>query len=71
MQSTFGGHFGLGVRVYFSEFVAARLEFRDYLYRVSVPNWQEGGGAKRDLQNQLFTELGVSFFFPMHNRPVQ
>ncbi len=71
LTSTFGGHVGLGLRVFFSEFVAARLEFRDYLYRVSVPNWQDGGGAKRDLQNQLFTELGVSFFFPMRNRPVQ
>jgi outer membrane beta-barrel protein len=71
LGSTFGGHVGLGVRVFFSEWIAARLEFRDYLYRVSVPNWQDSGGAKRDLQNQLFTELGVSFFFPMQNRPVQ
>ena len=71
LTSTFGGHVGLGVRVFFSEWVAARLEFRDYLYRVSVPNWQVGGGAKRDLQNQFFTELGVSFFFPTQNRPVQ
>jgi outer membrane beta-barrel protein len=71
MSSTVGAHLGLGVRVFFSEWIAARLEFRDYLYRVSVPNWQDGGGAKRDLQNQLFTELGVSFFFPTQNRPVQ
>jgi outer membrane beta-barrel protein len=71
LTSTLGGHLGLGARVFFSEWIAARLEFRDYLYRVSVPNWQEGGGAKRDLQNQLFTELGVSFFFPTQNRPVQ
>lgn len=71
LTSTIGGHVGLGVRVFFSEWIAARLEFRDYLYRVSVPNWQDSGGAKRDLQNQLFTELGVSFFFPTQNRPVQ
>ena len=71
LTSTVGAHLGLGVRVFFNEWIAARLEFRDYLYRVSVPNWQEGGGAKRDLQNQLFTELGVSFFFPTQNRPVQ
>ena len=69
--STLGGHVGLGARIFFSEWIAARLELRDYLYRVSVPNWQENGGAKRDLQNQLFAELGVSFFFPTHNRPVQ
>ena len=71
LTSTLGGHVGLGVRVFFSEWIAARLEFRDYLYRVSVPNWQDSGGAKQDLQNQFFTELGVSFFFPTQNRPVQ
>ncbi len=71
LTSTFGGHVGLGARLFFSEWVAARLEVRDYIYRVSVPNWQVSGGAKKDLQNQLFAELGVSFFFPMQNRPVQ
>lgn len=71
LTSTYGGHVGLGVRVFFSEWIAARLEFRDYIYRVSVPNWQVSGGAKRDLQNQFFTELGVSFFLPTQNRPVQ
>ncbi len=71
LTSTFGGHVGLGFRLFFSEWVAARLEFRDYLYRVEVPNWQENGGAKKDLQNQFFAELGVSFFFPTGNRPVQ
>jgi outer membrane beta-barrel protein len=69
--STLGAHVGLGVRVFLSEWIAARLEFRDYVYRVSVPNWQVGGSAKKDLQNQLFGELGVSFFFPTQNRPVQ
>jgi outer membrane beta-barrel protein len=68
---TVGGHLGVGTRFFFSQWVAARLEFKDYLYQVSIPNWQEGGGAKKDLQNQLFVELGVSFFFPLHNRPVQ
>jgi outer membrane beta-barrel protein len=71
LASTFGAHAGIGTRIYFSEWMAARLEFRDYIYRVSVPNWQEGGSAKKDLQNQLFAELGVSFFFPMHNSSVQ
>jgi outer membrane beta-barrel protein len=68
--STVGGHLGLGVRIFLTDWMAARLEIRDYLYRVSVPNWQVNGGAKQDLQNQLFTELGVSFFFPSQNRPV-
>ncbi len=71
LASTIGGHAGIGARVFFSEWMALRLEFRDYVYSVSVPNWQENGRAKRDLQNQLFAELGVSFFLPTRNRPVQ
>lgn len=69
--STLGVHLGLGARVFLTEWIAARLEFRDYIYRVSIPNWREGAGAKRDLQNQMFAEIGVSFFLPTHNRPVQ
>lgn len=69
--STLGGHLGVGARFFFSEWIAARLEFKDYVYQVRVPNWQEGGGAKKDLQHQLFTEVGISFFFPLNNRPLQ
>jgi outer membrane beta-barrel protein len=65
-----GGHVGLGVRIFFAEWVAARLEVKDYVYQVSVPNWREGSGARKDVVNQLFTELGLSFFFPFHNRPM-
>ncbi len=68
-KSTIGGHVGLGVRLFFTEAIAARVEFKDYIYKVDVPNWQEGGKARSDVQNQLFTELGVSVFFPFHNRP--
>lgn len=71
LTSTMGLHAGLGARVFFNEWMAARLEYRPYFYFVSVPNWQEGGGAKRDLQVQSFVDLGVSFFFPTRNRPVQ
>lgn len=67
---TIGGHVGLGFRLFFAEWLAARVEFKDYVYVVSVPNWQEGGGARKDVQNQLFTELGLSMFFPLQNRPV-
>jgi outer membrane beta-barrel protein len=70
-KSTIGAHVGLGARFFFSEWVAARLEVRNYFYNVSIPNWRDGGSAKRDLQSQTFVELGVSFFFPTHNRPVQ
>ena len=67
-SSTFGGHVGLGFRLFLTEAIAARVEFKDYVYMVEVPNWQEGGKARSDLQNQLFTELGISVFFPFHNR---
>jgi outer membrane beta-barrel protein len=65
---TVGGHVGLGVRVFLSEALAVRWEVRDYIYGVRVPNVQEEGRARLDVQNQLFTELGVSVFFPFHNR---
>lgn len=67
--STVGGHLGLGFRLFLTQAVALRVEFKDYVYMVEVPNWQEGGKARSDLQNQLFTEIGLSVFFPFHNRP--
>jgi outer membrane beta-barrel protein len=69
--STVGGHVGLGVRIFFAQWLAARLEFKDYIYAVPVPNWQENDAPRRDLQNQLFTELGLSVFFPLQNRPAR
>lgn len=67
-QSTVGGHLGLGVRIFFTPWLAARLEMKDYVYRVEVPNWIEGKDPRQDIQNQLFAEAGLSFFFPFHNR---
>ena len=67
-ESTMGGHFGLGARLFLSQWVALRLEVKDYVYGVEVPN---NAAAGTDWQNQLFTELGVSFFFPGQNRPVR
>jgi outer membrane beta-barrel protein len=64
MATSVGGHVGVGVRLFFTESIAARLELKDYLYSVKVPNVGSGG----DLQNQLFAELGVSFFLPTRNR---
>jgi len=63
---TYGGHVGLGARVFLAQWIALRLEVKDYLYRADVPN---NGG--KSLQNQLFTELGVSFFLPGRNRPLR
>ena len=67
VQSSLGGHVGLGVRLFFTESVAARLEVKDNIYSVYVPN----GGIGHDVQNQLFAELGVSVFFPFRNRPIR
>jgi outer membrane beta-barrel protein len=64
VKRALGGHVGVGVRLFLSEAVALRWEVKDLIYSVDVPNWQENGGAKHDLQNQLLTELGVSIFFP-------
>jgi outer membrane beta-barrel protein len=67
-RSTIGGHVGLGVRLFLGDAVALRWEVKDLVYAVDVPNVQESGRARRDVQNQLFTELGVSVFFPFHAR---
>jgi outer membrane beta-barrel protein len=65
-ETAIGGHLGLGARVFLTEWMAVRLEVKDYVYRADVPN--NGGTA---LQNQLFTELGLSFFVPGRNRPLR
>jgi outer membrane beta-barrel protein len=70
-ESTIGMHLGLATRIFFTESVALRLEFRDYFYLAKIPNVREGSGARTELQQQLFAEIGVSVFFPFHNRPVQ
>jgi outer membrane beta-barrel protein len=62
--STPGGHLGIGARLFLGEWIAARLEVKDYVYAVKVPN----AGSKSDMQNQIFAELGVSFFVPARNR---
>jgi outer membrane beta-barrel protein len=66
--SSLGGHVGLGARFFLSDWMAIRLEFRDLVYQVDVPNRAGSGQGAADLQNQLFTELGVSFFFPTSPR---
>ncbi len=66
--STFGGHVGIAARFFLSQWMALRLEFKDYVYGVTVPNNPSLG---TDWQNQLFTELGVSFFFPTRNPPAR
>jgi len=67
--STVGGHVGLGVRLFLGEAWALRWEVRDLVYSVKVPNLEQTLGSGRDVQNQLLTELGVTFFFPTRPRP--
>jgi outer membrane beta-barrel protein len=67
ITTSIGGHVGLGVRLFFTESIAARLEVKDYLYSAKVPN----SGSGSDLQNQIFAELGVSFFLPARNRALR
>jgi outer membrane beta-barrel protein len=64
VDTSVGGHVGVGLRVFFTEAIAARLELKDYIYAVKVPNV----GSGSDVQNQLFAELGVSFFLPTRYR---
>jgi hypothetical protein len=52
-----GGHFGLGTHVFLGDVVALSIELRDYLYSARIGNLEE-----RKIQNQLFLELGLSFF---------
>jgi outer membrane beta-barrel protein len=59
--SAIGGHVGLGTRVFLSDWGALRLELKDYFYRVPV-------GGQKKLEQQLFVELGFSFFLPRSSR---
>lgn len=70
-KSAVGAHFGVGARLFLAEWGALRLTVKDVVYPVKVPNNALGGGSGTDWQNQLFTELGFSLFFPTGNRPVR
>jgi outer membrane beta-barrel protein len=62
-RSTFGGHLGLGARIFLSNTIALRLELKDYIYSVPIGNYR-GSKDANDIQNQLFAEVGLSFFLP-------
>jgi outer membrane beta-barrel protein len=63
-QRSIGAHLGLGARIFLTEAIALRWEVRDLVYVVDVPNKAGSGQGAAALQNQLFTSLGVSVFFP-------
>ncbi len=60
-KAAFGGHLGLGTRIFLGPWGAVRLDFKDYLYGASIR------GTKK-LEQQLFLEMGLSFFLPLQNR---
>ena len=60
-RSTFGAHVGVGARIFMGRGFALRMEVKDYLYRVPVL-------GETTLQNQLFTEIGLSVFLPSTGR---
>ncbi len=62
-QSGVAVHLGLGLRIYLYRFVALRLELKDYVYSAEIGNL---GG--RQFQNQVFADMGLSFFFPTSPR---
>jgi outer membrane beta-barrel protein len=59
--SAVGGHLGLGARVFLAEWGALRIEVKDYAYQVPV-------NGKKQWEQQLFLELGLSVFLPLGNR---
>ena len=62
--SSVGGHLGVGARVFLARFMALRLEVKDLVYSVKALD-------RGNLQNQLFAEVGLSFFVPVAHRDAQ
>ena len=59
-----GGEVGLGMRFIFNRWMALRFELRDGIYREKTVGATETAGAQYQLRNQLFFDIGLSFFFP-------
>lgn len=65
---TGGGHIGLGERIVFNDFLALRIELRDYMYGGVVNLADANGNPQTQFQNQLMLELGLSFFIGSGSR---
>jgi outer membrane beta-barrel protein len=59
-----GGEAGLGMRFIFNRWMALRFELRDGIYREKTAGATETTGAQYQVRNQLFFDIGLSFFFP-------
>jgi outer membrane beta-barrel protein len=59
---TVGGNVGIGFRFFITRWLALRTELRDIIYSEA----QQGLGAMsgNSVRNQLFFDLGLSFFLP-------
>ena len=59
-----GGEVGLGMRFIFNRWMALRFELRDGIYREKTAGATVETGASYQIRNQLFFDIGLSFFFP-------
>lgn len=59
-----GGEAGLGMRFIFNRWMALRFELRDAIYREKTKGATETTGASYQVRNQLFFDIGLSFFIP-------
>jgi outer membrane beta-barrel protein len=59
-----GGEAGLGMRFIFNRWMALRFELRDAIYREKTKGATTTTGAGYQVRNQLFFDIGLSFFFP-------
>jgi outer membrane beta-barrel protein len=57
---TVGGEVGIGVRFFLNKWMAFRFELRDDIYGEKSPTLNGG----TTVQNQLFFDIGLGFFFP-------
>ena len=59
-----GGEAGLGMRFIFNRWMALRFELRDAIYREKTVGATQTTGASYQVRNQLFFDIGLSFFIP-------
>lgn len=61
LKPTIGGAVGLGLRLFFTRWLALRLEFRDLLYPEAVILGEKDTTL---IRNQLYAHVGLSFILP-------
>jgi outer membrane beta-barrel protein len=66
-----GGMIGVGVHVFFNDWLALQLELRDYIVKANPGGLDTNGdrvlnGDDEGPQNNIFFGVGLSFFLPPH-----